>query len=514
MKSSFKRRYFFTILTSIFRSLIAFVTGMLLARFLGPKQYGNMSFLIGIFLSIRQLLDMGTSQAFFTFMSQRLRPRIFITTYFLWLFIQFIIILIVIGLFFPINWIQLIWHGENRSLILIAFAASFMQNSVWPSVQQSLEAQRLTYKAQSFGIVIVFFHLIAVLILYFFKKLGIYSIFFAIFIEYVIASFIAYRFIQYEPENSERKSILTNKGIYKMYSKYCTPIILYSWVGFLYSFADTWLLHKFGGSVNQAYYSIGSQVAAISLFATTSILNIFYKEIAEAFHNNNLQKASLIYYKVSRSLFLISATISCFLIPWTKDILNNLLGSEYINGNITLAIMLLYPIHQSLGQIGGTIFYATEQVKLQSKIGIIFMLISIIVTYFILAPNNMLIPGLNLGSEGLALKMVLMQFIQVNIIAYIISSLLKSKFEFSYQFLTIIIFLGLSFASYYVIISLIGTNFAFIPSLIFCAIIYLVLILSFIFIFPWITGNDRKNLLLQINHLKIEIYNIVRLNFL
>ena len=180
---------------------------MLLARFLGPKQYGNMSFLIGIFLSIRQLLVMGTSQAFFTFMSQRLRPRIFITTYFLWLFIQFIIILIVIGLFFPINWIQLIWHGENRSLILIAFAASFMQNSVWPSVQQSLEAQRLTYKAQSFGIVIVFFHLIAVLILYLFKTLGIYSIFFAIFIEYVIASFIAYRFIQYEPENSGKISV-------------------------------------------------------------------------------------------------------------------------------------------------------------------------------------------------------------------------------------------------------------------------------------------------------------------
>ncbi len=488
---------------SLFRALLSFSTGMLLARFLGPKDYGNMSFLLGTFLAIRQLLDMGTAQAFFTFMSQRLRSKFFVLSYFSWLGLQFFIVIFFIGVFFPEKWIQTIWHGEHRLLIVLAFAAAFMQNSVWSSVQQALEAQRLTYKAQGIGIAIVIVHLIAVTLLWFFGTIGLYPIFTAIFIEYILATLIAYRFLEFHLSEENEGGVQTGISIYRMFIKYCTPIIVYSWIGFIYSFADTWLLQNYGGSVKQAYYSVSSQFAAVALLATASISNIFYKEIAEAYHKQDMEKVKRIYFKVSRSLFLIGAIISSFLIPWTKDLLQNILGDSYISGYITLSIMFLYPIHQSMGQIGGAVFFATEHVSLQAKIGIGFMLASIIVSYFVLAPTTALIPGLNLASEGLAMKMLFMQFFQVNIMAYIISRIFKTSFDWVYQPVTILGCLALSWLTHFLVIFIIGNSLSFIFSLTLAGLIYSILIALFIFLFPWLSGLNRKELFMELTKLYV-----------
>jgi O-antigen/teichoic acid export membrane protein len=493
MSETISKRYLFTIIASLVRAFISFSTGMLVARFLGPKDYGNMSFLLGTFLAIRQLLDMGSAQAFFTFMSQKLRSKFFVRSYFAWLTLQFVIVTAAIALIFPEQWIQTIWHGEERPLIIGAFAAAFLQNSIWPSVQQSLEAQRLTYKTQSIGISIVLVHCIAVFILWYSETIGLYSIFIAIFIEYLIAVFIAYRFLEFTPPENEEQG-KTRGEIYRMFISYCTPIIIYSWVGFVYSFADTWLLQHFAGSIKQAYYAVSAQFAAVALLATSSISNIFYKEIAEAYHKQDMDQVKRIYFKVSRSLFLTGAIISCFLIPWTKDLLQNILGASYTNGYVTLSIMFLYPIHQSMGQIGGSVLFATEQVSLQAKIGIAFMLLSIIVTYLVLAPANGMIPGLHLGSEGLAIKMLVMQFLQVNIIAYCIATIFKSSFDWIYQPISIFGCLALGWLAHFLVIYFGNSELSFLYRMILGGSIYIFFIAGFVFLVPSLTGLTRNEL--------------------
>lgn len=509
MTKSIRNRYLFTIMVSLVRALLSFITGMLLARFLGPKDYGNMSFLLGTFLAMRQLLDMGTAQAFFTFMSQRLRTKLFVLSYFGWLALQFFIVTAIIGIIFPGRWVETIWQGEHRLLIVMAFAAAFLQNSVWTSVQQALEAQRLTYKAQGISMVIIIVHLFAIVVLWHFGELGLYSIFAAIFIEYLLASFIAYRYIEFSSTESE---VITGREITRMFIRYSTPIFIYSLIGFLYSFADTWLLQNYGGSVKQAYYAVSSQFAAVALLASASITNIFYKEIAEAYHKHDMEKVKRIYFKVSRSLFLIGAIVSCFLIPWAKDLLQNMLGESYASGYITLGIMFLYPIHQSMGQIGGSVLFATENVSLQVKIGIIFMLISILVSYLILAPANAPIPGLNLASEGLALKMLLMQFFQVNIIAYFIARIFNMPLDWIYQPISILGCFGIGWLAHFLIIHITGNSLTFIFTIILAGVIYLILIAGFIYLFPWLLGLKRKELLLEIDKLSQIVFRVGRSN--
>ena len=73
----------------------------------------------------------------------------------------------------------------------------------------------------------------------------------------------------------------TEENTLKKYLNYCLPLIPYSWITFAYIFIDRWLLQYYSGSVEQAYYSVAAQFAAIALIFTTSILRIFWKEISE-----------------------------------------------------------------------------------------------------------------------------------------------------------------------------------------------------------------------------------------
>ena len=206
----------------------------------------------------------------------------------------------------------------------------------------------------------------------------------------------------------------------------------------------------------------------------------------------------IVYRKVSRSLFLIGAIVSCFLIPWSKDLLKNILGESYVAGSTTLAIMFLYPIHQSMGQIGGSVFFATEKVGIQVKIGIIFMLLSIITSYFVLAPSNNVIPGLNLASEGLALKMLVIQFFQVNVLAFFIARIFKWEFDWVYQPVGILGCLIAGWVSHFLVINLIDESVALIYHLIISGFIYVLLIVLLISFLPFLTGFSRKQLMVEI----------------
>ena len=94
-------------------------------------------------------------------------------------------------------------------------------------------------------------------------------------------------------------------------------------------------------------------------------------------------KVRSLYDKVSRSLFFVTAFSSCILIPFSKEILVMLLGASYKPGNIILSIMFFYPIHQSIGQIAHTMLYAIGKTRTQSYVGLTFMFVSILSSYFL-----------------------------------------------------------------------------------------------------------------------------------
>jgi len=446
--TSLKKRFTSSVLGNLTRSALSFLTLLLLARWMTPTDYGRMSYLLASFVAIRQLLEVATSTAFFTFLSQKDRGKNFLLFYWGWVSLQLLLTVFVLLILMPSSLITLIWQNESISIIILAYLASFLQGSIWQSAQYMAEAQRKTLFVQFISTVVFGIHFLVVLFANFFDHLTLTFIFSIMIVEWFVASIVVAS--QYRiASNNNVHSSENSKEILKMFLVYCLPMIPYTWLNFIHDFADRWMLQHWSGSEQQAFYSIAQQLSAVALIATTSVLNVFWKEIAEAYKAGNNSAMKHLHKRVSRMLFVLSACIAAFLVPWSREIVLALLGEKYLAGVFTLSVMFFYPIHQSLGQIAGTILYATESSKLRLHLTLVFVPINLLVTYFLLAPRDAIIPGLSLNSEGLALKMVSMQIIQVSIISYLINRKFKLHPDFLYQIAILVLLILLGQISYY-----------------------------------------------------------------
>jgi len=442
---SIRTRFAFSVGANLLKAMVGFATGMLVARGLGPDQYGKMMFLIGTFIAARGLLDVGSSSAFFTFLSQRQRSRRFVTWFSIWLGVQFLVPFLAVGLLFPSAWVEIIWKGEQRSLAVMAFVAVYLQSVLWAVMMQMGESQRLTRWVQGVALATTSLHLVLMAISWWQDWLGIRLIFTAMIIEWGLAIGVIARQLRFPDMPDEKENF---NVILKEFGRYCLPLIPYSWLGFAYEFADRWLLQHYGGSIQQAFYSIAYQFGAVAAIATSSILNVFWKEIAEAHHRGDKERVTVLYRRVTRGLFFVAASVAGFLVPWSESILLLTLGPAYVAGATALAIMFLYPMPQSMGQIGGTMLFAIGRVNLQVILGLSFMASSMVASYFILAPATELIPGFGLESVGLASKMVVMAVLSVNITAYFLAKDMGIRFDWIYQPISGFGCLGAGWAAY------------------------------------------------------------------
>ncbi len=487
MTHSIVARFRFSLLANLSKAVITFGTGLLVARGLGPEQFGVMAFLLGTFAAIRQLFDAGSSSAFFTFISQRNRSLRFVGWYFCWLAVQFFITLLAVGLLFPSAWIEIIWRGEQRSLVVLAFLVSYIQSTLWSAALQIAESQRLTFNVQLVSVSVALTHFLLVALIWWLGWLTVNTIFMILIVEWVVAIVVMAKQLRFPLSLTD---VDTPKSILFEFWRYCLPLLPYSWFGFAYEFLDRWLLQKYAGSVEQAYYAVAYQFGTIAGIATASILNIFWKEIAEAHHQNNTSRVAILYRKITRGLFFISAIVAGFLALWTHELLQLLLGTQYVGGAITLTIMLFYPLHQSIGQIVGTMAYATGRVSGYVTLNMVFMTLSMIVTYLMLAPADESVPGLGGGSIGLSIKMVLMQFFQVSVLSFYLSRSLKISFDWLYQPITIITCISFGFSSKILSNLIFESDGYLVFNMAFSALIYVVLIIALLIKFPDWIGVD------------------------
>ena len=490
------KKYLFTFFTGVLRAAISFLTGILIARYLGPDQYGRLAFLLATFLSVKQITDLGTAQAFFYFMSQKKRTQVFLYKYFSWLFFQLFITIVLIIVIFPNELIVKLWHGENTSMIIVALCASFMQNTLWPAVQQALDSQRKNYLSQGIGATITIAHFLIIYFLIKLDQLGLYFILFSVLIEYLLAAILLFKFI----DSKESDEVVEN-GMINLFFNYCKPLIIYNVIGFTFTFMDAWLLQKFGGNNNQSYFAISSQVASIALLATATITNIFFKEVTESFYKGINEWVLQFYKKTIRFLFFFATMVTCIAIPWIDDIIRLVYGEEFLLASTTMLIMFFYPIHQSMGQIQSLFFMGTDNLNLYVKAGTIFMILSIFTTYFLFNYVNTYYPDFKNVSIILALKLVVLQFFQVNIVAYVIARKFKSKMDWIFQPVLLLLFLSFTYISFYIskeIYLFEKFYFNFFISMIF----YLIFTIVFVLFSPTTIGIERDELKKYLGYLK------------
>lgn len=220
--------------------------------------------------------------------------------------------------------------------------------------------------------------------------------------------------------------------------------------------------------------------------------SLITREFSIAHAKQDIPEMAGLFRRYIPLLYGIAAFFACFIATQSESIAFLFGGAKFQGASVAISVMALYPIHQTYGQLSGSVFFATGQTKLYRNIGIIFLILGLPLTYFLLAPVDML--GLGTGSTGLAIKTVVIQIAGVNVLLFFNSKFLKLSFwkYVLHQILCVACLLLLAFLASRVV-DLVNLSAGILISFILKGIIYTVSVAGFTYFIPALFGLTEKD---------------------
>lgn len=488
------KRFLYSAGANLIRSLLSFITGIMLARWLGPAEFGNMAFLLGTFLGLRQLFDLGSSSAFFTFLSQHTRSWTFVRRYIYWLALQLAIPVLLIISVFPFRVNVDIWQNFDTLLVVLAFAASFSQGTLWSVAQQLAEANRKTAFVQRLGILAALFHVIAI---FMFAKIGVtglYPIFIAIVLEYLVVFYIVILNLYRDSIHRLAADQISLEPKLRDYWDYCIPLLPLFILGAIQELVDRWSLQHFGGAVDQGHYAFGYQLAGVAALFVTALVRVLWKEVAEAYHQNNINQMIELFSRVLRFMRYIAGTVVGFVAVFADRLIDILGGSRYGEAAMTMSILSIYIGYMTISQLYSMLLMATGKVKTIGCLGTITSLGSIILTYTFYEFIPYEFQGA-LGAAGvLAVKMVVVEVIATTLFSFMLYRIWKVNLKTWMQVWCILLGVAAAFISKKIGLVFIAEGQSIIL-LATGAFLYLSLMTILLLFAPWIFGLKKVEIM-------------------
>jgi len=282
------------------------------------------------------------------------------------------------------------------------------------------------------------------------------------------------------------------KSVGLEFVSYCSPLFIYSAVGLFAGLFDIWLLQTTGGAVQTGYYGLAYSLAAMCFIFTGAMTPIITREFSKSYEQKDLQTMRRLFDRYIPMLYSIAAYFAVFISFQSANILELFTDEKFADAYWVLVVMGLYPIHQTYGQLSGSIFYATGQTKLYRNIGITSMFVGLLLTL-------VLIYLLDLQAVGLAFKMIISQLIGVNIQLYFNVKLLGlriTRFVW-HQFFSVAFFAAAALVST-VLIDFSTPLVSFLVS----GFVYTLLVVVGVLIYPEICALTRADVKYSINKAK------------
>jgi O-antigen/teichoic acid export membrane protein len=451
---------------------------------------------------------MGTSTCFFNKLSQRPQDSQLVSFYFSFtgLILPIVILLVVVAHWGGIR--AIIWPGQELQYV---YLASILAIAIWVSglVNMMADAYGVTVAAEKIRMLQKFFGLIILFSLYILHQLHLTQFFLY---NYSVLFFLVLAFIWIMNKKGylSRQNLFLSRETINKYSKefykYSYPLFFGGLVGNAATMLDRWWLQAFSGSEEQGFFNFAYLIGAVFVIFANSMQPLIAKEFAVNFTKRDFQQMAFIFRRYIPFFYSIAAFFSCFIIFQAENIILIMGGEKFINAKPALIIIAFFTIHQVYGQLSGALFYATDQTVLMSKMNIILFLIGIPITYFLIAPRNSM--GLNAGAAGLAVKIVLMQFISTNVQLYFNARMLCLNFwkYVGHQFAVVACFLLLAFFASSGIDYLFGWHERFIIDFILSGVLYTLSAGCMVYLFPKIvglTGSDLNLIVIRIRDLCI-----------
>ncbi len=425
---SLKKRYLAKLSANLIGLVISVVTQAIIPRGLGPRAYGDFSFLSNFFVQVVNFLDMGSSIGFYTKLSQRQRNFGLVSFYLSFACLVSFFLIIFVGCIHVTDSYTTFLPDQKLFYIYLAAVWGILTWFV-RIINKMADAYGVTVSTEIARIIQRGLALAIILVLFFTSQLNLVNFFFY---HYFILMFLALAFIWvmerkgYSLKQRWKLSHAQIRAYAKEFYHYSHPLFVYALVGLIVGILDRWMLQKFAGSVEQGFYGLSYQIGAVCFLFTSAMTPLIIREFSIAFGEKDLREMARLFRRYIPMLYAIAAYFACFIAVEADKVTLIMGGAKFHQATLAVAIMAFYPIHQTYGQLSGSVFYATGQTALYRNIGVTFMLIGLPVTYFLIAPQERF--GLDAGATGLAIKMVVLQFIGVNVQLWFNARLLKLHF--------------------------------------------------------------------------------------
>ena len=418
-------QYFSSLAQAISTFGINYVRLGIVARALGPSTYGVFGLLQSSYDSIIDFLQLNTSGGLFNYVARH--KDIFNLLKWYAKFSAFLFLILIIG-----TKIVTATGSLNTDIspkyFYFAMLFSFL---LWTSKIFSGigDAKSLTVMVQKRIIIFNFLNLVLFVILSYYNLVNLTTLFLVqIFISSLLIISLSFLYKKMKIVNEPPISKNSKNLIKSYFIKYSSPLVILSVVNFLYTIFDRWFLQFIGGSMEQGLFTFSLKISAICMIFSGAMVAIWSREISKMHEEMNLEQMATFYSKYIIIFFSITSIVSIFIF-FNCDIIIELLGGKrFENALNTVMIMSLYPIHQTLGQLNNSFCLATERTKIFSVIMAIVPLLGIPLTYYLIAPDSYYFSGLNMNSDGLALKFLIVQLFTSNIVMYFNTKYLNLSF--------------------------------------------------------------------------------------
>jgi O-antigen/teichoic acid export membrane protein len=492
-----RRRYLSKLSVGLLQFVLSFVSAPIVNRALGPEGLGIFSFARSSIKEIFSLLGGGTEAAFFNYAVRHKNSSIVILTYSLFIFlVASVMSLFIIGTCLS-DTNSFIWPNLAIKYIILGAFISFAGwiNSIAASYADAkAETVTLSRVQHLFAILYV----LMILLLYMTQSLNLFS-YFVLMIIMPVSSTLVLMFLFFRSKRKKREIISKARirFIIRYFYRYSHPLFTASCFTFIFAFFDRWFLQLVSGSIQQGYFSLGIKISGVVLIFTAAITPIFKREISKAHEEKKIDSIRYLFSKYSRFCFFFVCASSTFL-AFHVDILIDILGgSDFKLALIPTALLMIDPLYRTYDQLSGSVFLATERTVAYRNI-LFLQVLSIPLSYILMAPKNFIIPGFELGATGLALKAVLLAVLMTNFQLFINCKFLKIKFwKVLIHQIGLIILFGSVLTALRMGIKIDMFSIQIINSIfltIIDGIIFMTLCFSVLFFFPFVGGIDRKDI--------------------
>ncbi len=425
---SLKKRYFIKLAKSSTDALINVSLLLFVPRVLGPAAYGNFNFIRNSFQSIVALSDLNLGAAHINHAARKENSNLATNVYFSYTLLVGAAVLVFVSFITLTGLHRYVFPGQSSNYLFLGALLAFLMYLFNASMGLS-DSKGVTYGFELRSIVVSLVLFGVLLALSLTDTLSLRTFFAQRIMLYIsllgFGAWYLYRKIHFRPRLINPRQPEARVVIREFFS-FSHPLILLSVLGIVFGLFDRWFLQIIYGSESQGFFSLAFSLSSIAGLFLAPMTPLLMQTVAKADENGDLIGVINAFEKV-KFLYLIGAFLSIFFMFHNTEIISLIGGEDYNAARLTVLVMFLYPIHVVYGQFCGGVLIALRKTGLYRDIALVSSVLGVIITYFLLAPRSFMIPGLELNSVGLALKLVLIQFFSVTVQLFFVCRIIKEK---------------------------------------------------------------------------------------